>query len=190
MSTQILNFKKLEVVGATKEEALANAPFEIMGDATQAYKLWTKKQDGAITEDMKKQFMINYLKNHSKNIAGVGFSITVEPAVADTRQRPYTFHDVSNKEGARAWKQVYDIYENKGTVEKPIKGKYLGQADTTKTVSKNVGKELYTMDGFKGNMVCYVAKKCVKGEPIAWTAEYTPSKSAKVGTYIVFGIER
>lgn len=190
MNTQILNFKKLEVVGATKEEALANAPFQIMGDATQAYKLWEKKQTGLITDDMKKTFMLNYLEKKSKNIEGVGFSITVESAVADTRERPYTFHDVKNEEGTRKWKQVYDLYENVGTSAKPVKGKYLGEAETTKTVSKNTGKKLYTEQDFKGNIVCYVSRKCVKGEPIAWTAEYTPSKSTKPGKYIVFGIEK
>ena len=42
--TQIMNFKRMEVTGATKDEALAKAPFDIMGDATQAYKIWKKKQ--------------------------------------------------------------------------------------------------------------------------------------------------
>ena len=42
--TQFLNFKAIEVTGSTKEEALAKAPFDIMGDATQAYKIWKKKQ--------------------------------------------------------------------------------------------------------------------------------------------------
>ena len=35
--TQIMNFKRMEVTGATKDEALAKAPFDIMGDAIQAY---------------------------------------------------------------------------------------------------------------------------------------------------------
>ena len=44
METKVINFKKLEVTGATKEEALAKAPFQIIGDATQAFKNWKKKQ--------------------------------------------------------------------------------------------------------------------------------------------------
>ena len=39
-----VNFQKLEVSGSTKAEALENAPFGIMGDATQAYKNWRAKQ--------------------------------------------------------------------------------------------------------------------------------------------------
>lgn len=190
MNTQILNFKKLELVGATKEEALANAPFEIIGDATQAYKLWEKKQTGVITDDMKKHFMLNYLEKKTKNVEGIGFSITVESAVVDTRERPYTFTDVKNEKGTRKWKKVYDIYENVGTEKNPVKGKFLAQADTTKSVSKKVGKEFYTTNDFKGNMVCYVSHACVEGEPVAWTAKYTPSSGTKSGKYIAFGIER
>ena len=50
MTQQYLNFKKLEVVGATKEEALAKAPFHIMKDATQKFKNWKKAQTQGITD--------------------------------------------------------------------------------------------------------------------------------------------
>ena len=75
--TQIMNFKRMEVNGATKEEALAKAPFDIMGDATQAYKIWRKKQVNGVTDSDKKQFMLDYLSKKSKNCAGVGFSLTL-----------------------------------------------------------------------------------------------------------------
>ena len=81
-------FKRMEVSGATKEEALAKAPFDIMGDATQAFKLWKKKQLNGVTDSDIKQFMLDYLNKKSKNVAGVGFAITLESAVADTRERP------------------------------------------------------------------------------------------------------
>ena len=48
MSTTILNFKKVEVVAASREEAVAqveNAYFHINGDATQAFKNWKQKQE-------------------------------------------------------------------------------------------------------------------------------------------------
>ena len=97
--TQIMNFKRMEVNGATKEEALAKAPFDIMGDATQAYKIWRKKQVNGVTDADKKEFMLEYLAKKSKNCAGVGFSITIESAVADTRERPYKIEDVKNDKG-------------------------------------------------------------------------------------------
>ena len=75
--TQFLNFKVMEVTGATKEEALNKAPFDIMGDATQAYKLWKKKQVNGVTEADKKMFMLDYLNKKSKNVTGVGFAISL-----------------------------------------------------------------------------------------------------------------
>ena len=50
MATQVLNFQKLEVCAFTKEEAKAQLPFEVMKDATQAYKNWKKNHEGGITE--------------------------------------------------------------------------------------------------------------------------------------------
>ena len=32
-------------------------------------------------------------------------------------------------------------------------------------------------------------KKCVDGQAIVARANYTPSKSSRIGTYLVFGIE-
>ena len=186
---QIMNFKRMEVTGVSKEEAFAQAPFAIAGDATQAYNRWLKENPSASDSDVK-QFMIDYLAKKSKNVAGVGFSITEESAVADTRERPYTIHDNKNTSGARKYKTIYQIYENLGTSEKPVKGKLLKEVDTTKTDSKNVGKSMWADEGFKGNVVCYYTKQVIEGEAIAWTGEYTPSKSSRVGTYVVFGIER
>jgi hypothetical protein len=53
MSTQILNFKKVEIVAANVEEAKAIMEenyFNFMGDATQKYKNWKEKQGGAVTD--------------------------------------------------------------------------------------------------------------------------------------------
>ena len=107
----MMNFKKVEVTGATKEEALEKAPFEIMGDATQAYKTWRKKQLNGVTEADKKQFMLDYLDKKSKSVAGVGFVITEESAIADTRERPYRVLDVKNEKGARKYVTVYQIID-------------------------------------------------------------------------------
>ena len=181
--TQIMNFKRMEVNGATKEEALAKAPFDIMGDATQAYKIWRKKQVNGVTDSDKKQFMLDYLAKKSKNCAGVGFSITLESAVADTRERPYAIHDVKNEKGTRKYKTVYQIVD-KAT------GAVLAETSETKAKAKEIAKALYTEKGFKGNLVCTYTKQVLDGEPTAFTVEYTPSKSARVGSYLIFGIER
>ena len=180
---QIMNFKRMEVNGATKEEALAKAPFDIMGDATQAYKIWRKKQVNGVTDADKKEFMLEYLAKKSKNCAGVGFSITIESAVADTRERPYKIEDVKNDKGARKYKTIYQIID-KAT------GAVIAQTDETKAKAKEIAKTLYTDKGFKGDLICTYTKQVVDGEPTAFTATYTPSKSSRVGSYLVFGIER
>ena len=181
--TQIMNFKRMEVNGATREEALAKAPFDIMGDATQAYKIWRKKQVNGVTDSDKKQFMLDYLNKKSKNCAGVGFSITLESAVADTRERPYRIDDVKNEKGTRKYKTVYQIMDR-------ATGAVLAETSETKAKAKEIAKALYTEKGFKGNLICTYTKQVIGGEPTAFTTEYTPSKSSRIGSYLVFGIER
>ena len=180
---QIMNFKRMEVNGAPKEEALAKAPFDIMGDATQAYKIWRKKQVNGVTDADKKEFMLEYLAKKSKNCAGVGFSITIESAVADTRERPYKIEDVKNDKGARKYKTIYQIID-KAT------GAVIAQTDETKAKAKEIAKALYTDKGFKGDLICTYTKQVVDVEPTAFTATYTTSKSSRVGSYRGCGIER
>ena len=181
--TQFLNFKVMEVNGATKEEALEKAPFDIMGDATQAYKIWKKKQVNGVTESDKKQFMLDYLAKKSKNVTGVGFSITMESAVCDTRERPYRINDLKNESGARKYKTVYRW------IDKDTK-KLVVETDTTKADAKIAIKNEYSNNGYKGNAVLVMDKKCVEGQAVVAEAFYTPSKSSRCGSYIVFGIER
>ena len=180
---QIMHFNRREVNEATKEEALAKAPFDIMGDATQAYKIWRKKQVNGVTDADKKEFMLEYLAKKSKNCAGVGFSITIESAVADTRERPYKIEDVKNDKGARKYKTIYQIID-KAT------GAVIAQTDETKAKAKEIAKAPYTDKGFKGDLICTYTKQVVDGEPVAFTAKYEPSKNSRPGEYTVFGIEK
>lgn len=181
--TQIMNFKRMQVTGATKDEALAKAPFDIMGDATQAYKIWEKKQTNGITEADKKQFELEYLAKKSKNVAGVGFYITEKAAVADTRERPYRIEDVVNESGARKYKTTYQLIDKET-------GSVIAETSETKAKAKELAKALYTDKGFKGDITCIYTKQVEVGEAVAFTASYTPSKSTRVGTYRVFGYER
>lgn len=179
---QIMNFKRMEVSGATKEEALANAPFGIQGDATQAYRNARKAARGTWTDADTKQFMLDYLSKKSKNLPGVGFFLTVESAVADTRERPYSIKDVKNEKGARKYVTIYQLIDR-------ATGTVIAQTDETKAKAKELAKALYTEKGFKGDIICNYTKQVAEGEPTAFTVEYTPSKSSRPGRYIVFGIE-
>jgi hypothetical protein len=179
---KIMNFKRMEVTGATKEEALESAPFGIQGDATQAYRNARKAHTGAWTDSDTKEFMLNYLAKKSKNLPGVGFSITIESAVADTRERPYVIGDLKNEQGARKYKTVYRWVDDET-------GKVISETDSTKADAKAAIKTLYTEGSYRGNAHLVMDKKCVEGQAVVATAKYTPSKSSRVGTYLVFGIE-
>jgi hypothetical protein len=178
---KFLNFEVVELAGPTKEEAYKQAPFYISGDATQAYKKWEEKQEGVITDAMKKEFYINYLKKKNNIAPGAGFAITVQSAVKDSRQRPYTVHDVKNEKGKRKWKTTYEFIDKETGVK-------LGSTQETKAKAKELVKELYKK-GLKHNVICTYTKQVSEGEAVAFTADYTPSKSTCVGKYIAFGVK-
>ena len=171
------NFKKVEVKGYTKEEALSQAPFQIMRDATQAWKQAGKP----ITEKELNAFCADYLAKHTKFIANAGCAITFEAASADTRERPYTIVDIKNEKGKRAYKTGIQAID-----------KATGEVKFTnfegKVKAKEQAKELYKK-GFKGDLICRYVKEVVEGETGAFEVKYTPSKSAKIGKYICFGVE-
>ena len=173
----VVNFKRVELMGSTKEEALAKAPFNIMGDATQAYKNWKKTADASSDVN---DFYRKYLTEKSKNVAGVGFSITIDPAVLDNRKRPCKIEDVKNEKGKRKYATVLELRDDKtGTV--------LGKVAGIKSNAKDLTKKLYK-DGFKGNLTAVYSKQVAEGEPKAFTAKYAPSKGSHAGTYVVFGV--
>ncbi len=61
--------------------------------------------------------------------------------------------------------------------------------DVAKQANKELAKELYTKKDYTGDVYCKYIKAVVEGEDGAFEVKYTPSKSAKMGTYICFGVE-
>lgn len=176
--TNSVNFKKLEVKGFTKAEAIDQAPYQVIKDATQAWKNIGKPfGDKAL-----KEFCAKYLEKHTKLAAGVGCSITVEAGSADTRDRPYSITDIKNEKGKRKYKTGYQGVN-------PETNETLFINFETKNKAKDVAKELYVKKGYRGDIFCKYIKAVVEGEVGAFEVRYTPSKSAKMGTYIVFGVE-
>lgn len=171
------NFKTVELKGYTKADALNEAPFQVIKDATQAW-----KNAGKPTMDKAlKEFCAEYLQKHTKMAAGIGCSITFEAGSADTRERPYSFTDIKNEKGKRKYKTGYQGID-------AATGKILFTNFKTKQDAKDEAKKLY-LNGFKGNIYCKYVKQVVEGEVGAFEVKYTPSKSAKMGTYIAFGVE-
>lgn len=176
-------FTRIEVTGTTKKEALDKAPFAIMGDATPAYKLWLKKQNiEKLTENDIKDFQLEYLNKKSKLTPGIGYYITKVSAVENSRERPYSIEDVKNELGRRKFKTVYRWIDD-ATKETVV------ETDTTKADAKAALKKAYTK-GYKGNATLYILKTVKEGQEIAARAKYTPSKSSRLGEYIVFGVEK
>lgn len=207
---QMNNFKNVEVVGATKEEAFANTPFtapiEYWVNATAAFNNWRKKQTGAVTEAMVKQFKADYLA--SKKVApGAAAYIVVESAVKNTRERSYTIEDIKN-EGTRKAAKVFQLIDD-------ATGKVLAETEATevpmvdengvaildkdgnprmrisaetKARAKELGRELYS-NGYTGDLHCDMTKQVIKGQRTVFRMRYTPSKNTKPGVYQVFGYE-
>ena len=179
-----MNFKRMEVMGATKNDAMAKAPFNILGDATAAFRNWKEKHPDGYTDSDVKQFMLDYLAGpKSKNTPGNGFSITLESAVTDNRTRPYTITDNQNKNSKHRYKMTYQIVDKNTHA-------ILAETNETKAKAKELVKDLYVNKGYKGDAECIFTKQVIEGEKIAFDCSYTPSKGTRPGRYLVFGIER
>lgn len=160
--------------GASKEVAaeIANFPYEVKFDATQAW----KKAHVNPGFDVR-AFAKEYAEKKIKGAKGVGFVITVEAAVEDKRERPYKEVNEATT-GRRKWKTNYAIFNEEG--------KLIGSADKKEQASK-LAKELIKTE--RQNLTCKVSKKVVEGQDTAFKLEYTPTKGAKDGNYIFFALE-
>ena len=176
-------FKRVEVVGASKEEALAKAPFETpdFKNATQKYNNWREKQTGAITDSDIKQFMHDYLAENTKFAPGVGCYIVLDAASKDTRKRPYVYESIKG-EGTRKWKTFHVWRDDETGVE-------VCSVDTTKAKAAEAMKKMYSDKNYKGNVSCHLEKRVVEGSPVEAKMKYAPSKSAANGRYLCFGVE-
>lgn len=162
--------------GFSKEEARENVgfPFEAKFDATQAYKKAQKELDFNL-----KTFAREHVNKKVKGASNVGFVIVVDPAVEDVRTRPYK-EEVIATDGKRKYKTQYQVF----TV---ADNRLLGSADKKDEASK-LAKTLMSED-VKEDLEIRLAKVVVEGQPIAAKLTYAPTKGAKEGSYIFFGLE-
>jgi putative NIF3 family GTP cyclohydrolase 1 type 2 len=190
------NFRKIEAKAFTKDEAIAQAPFAILRDATQAWKNAGKPMLASLNE-----FIAEYLKKHTKSAPGTGCIITVESGVADSREKPYKITDVVNEvvtgtvmreNKETGVKEEVETTKRKFTTTYVVvdndTNEIIDKSQCTKAEAKKRLAELY-QTGYKGNATCYYTKEVTDGEPRAFTAEHTPSINAKLGSYLLFGIE-
>ncbi len=193
--------KVVECKGFTKEEALNKVEtFTTDFNATTA---WNNAGKPTVGTPAFKSFCAEYLKKKTKANKGIGCYIVLESGVADSRNNPYKVISIPTTQ-ARKFKRVYQIVEAEVKVKEEkvlmedgsetIKlipslnsvGVVVGEADK-KSEAEALMKEFISQN--RRDYFINIINKCVEGEPIAAYGVYTPSVSAKQGTYIAFGIE-
>jgi hypothetical protein len=171
-------FKKFEVIGTTKDEAIKNAkPLNLRVDATQAWKKWSK--ENPTNEDNVKEWMKEYLKKKKFTMPNDGAYIVLQPAIVDSRERPY-------KEN----KPKYDARTH--TFERV----YVGRAQDTNTevfavkTSKEAiaaAKEFVTDEHVGVNI--YVEAKVKEKNSLYTQIDYVPSKGTQPCKLLCFGFQ-
>lgn len=188
-----------ECQGYTKEEAFAglrfdpNSPLIKGANATQAWNLAGRPTIGTTKF---KQFIVEQLADKTKFEPGYGIHIVMDASVEDKRKRPYTV--LNNKTiGTREWKFKYQIREDSIICENiegddysdvsitvAERGMVVAESDS-KAEALEIAKQL-TSQTHKDYSI--VAIKVPDKSPISAFVLYTPSKNAKVGTFIACGI--
>lgn len=189
-----------ECQGYTKEEAFAslkfnpNSPLIKGANATQAWNLAGRPTVGTTRF---KQFVVEQLADKTKFAPGYGIHIVMDSNIEDKRKRPYSV--INNKTiGTREWKFKYQIREdliNFDTIEYDDgcedinitvaeRGMVVEECDS-KAEALEIAKRLTTQNHKNYSIV---AIKVPDKSPISAFVLYTPSKNAKVGTFIACGI--
>ena len=188
-----------ECQGYTKDEAFAslkfnpNSPLIKGANATQAWNLAGRPMIGTTKF---KQFVVEQLADKTKFAPGYGIHIVMDSNVEDKRKRPYSV--INNKTiGTREWKFKYqiredlidfNIIESDGDEDAIItvaeRGMVIEECDS-KAEALEIAKRLTTQNHKNYSIV---AIKVPDKSPISAFVLYTPSKNARVGTFIACGI--
>lgn len=177
METNVI-FKKFEVIGATKDEAIAEAaPMNLMVDATLAYNKWAK--ENVTSEAAVKEWMKDYLLKKKFNRPNMGAYIVLQKAVTDKRERPYQVE-----------KPKYDV-----RTHTPIRT-YVGRAQdtgeevfTVKTSkeAEQAAKE-FVIDNHIGVDITIETRMKEKNS-LYEKVNYVPSKGTQPAKLMVFGYQ-
>lgn len=201
-----------ECKGFTKEEAFAHLKFNPNSPVipgTNATQSWNKAGRPNVNTMEFRRFVAQQLEEKTKNQPGYGIHIVLDPPIKDVRRRPYTV--INNKAtGTREWKFVYCIREDILNVNLSPKhtldenGDIIISNEETKEISVTepgliveiCDSKAEALDKMKELITathkCYsiLAMKIPDIAPIAAFGLYTPSASAKEGTFIACGINK
>ena len=168
--------KKFEIVAFSKDEAKQKAKEMGLNVVSEVTQTWKNKKSPVSDKDMYNFAIDIFSKKRLNDVEGVGLMITIDPANADTRERPYQINSFKN-EGKRHTKRVVEIRSEKN-------GTLLGVAENKKEAEK-VAKALITK--YREDVIATVVYKVIENKDILFKGKYTPSINAKEGKYIVFG---
>ena len=170
-------FKKFEVIGTTKDEAISNAqPLNLRVDATQAYKKWAK--ENATNEDNVKEWMKDYLKKKKFTMPNDGAYIVLQSAVIDSRERPYKVEKPKYDARTHSPEKFYIIRDMTNTE--------VNRAKTSKE-AEAIAKEYVTE--MKESVTINIEWVAKEKNSLFETVKYTPSKGTKNAVLLVFGYE-
>lgn len=183
-----------ECKGFSTQEAFKDLGFEadnplIHSNVTTSWKHAGKPYPGTTAF---KLWAIGVLEKRTKSLPGKGLYITLFNPILDTRKFPYTVINDTTKT-PKKWVRVYQIREDNISLRKdkneasisireegPIVGEYPLKKDAIEKM-----KELTTMNHKSYSLLCV---KIPQENRLAAVCVYTPSRKAKKGKYIAFGI--
>lgn len=171
---QVTVFKKFETIGTTKDAAMKESGLNLRVDATQAYKKWAK--ENVTNEDNVKEWMKDYLKKKKFTMPNDGAYIVLQPAVADSRERPYKVEKPKYDARTHSPEKFYVLRDATNTE--------VGRAKTSKE-AEQAAKE-YVAEYKESVTINYEWVSKEKNSLYA-TVKYTPSKGSQPCKLLVFG---
>ena len=167
-------FRKFETIGTTKDAAMLESGLNLRVDATQAYKKWAK--ENVTNEDNVKEWMKDYLKKKKFTMPNDGAYIVLQPAVADSRERPYKVEKPKYDARTHTPERFY-ILRNAAGAE-------IGRAKTSKE-AEQIAKEYVT--DFKESAFINIEYVTKEKNSLYAEVKYTPSKGSQPCKLLVFG---
>ena len=171
---QMTIFKKFETIGVSKDEAMKNSGLNLRVDATQAYKKWAK--ENVTNEDNVKEWMKDYLKKKKFTMPNDGAYIVLQPAVADSRERPYKVEKPKYDARTHSPEKFYILRDKTGNE--------VGRAKTSKE-AEQIAKEFVA--DFKESVSINIEWVAKEKNSLYATVKYTPSKGSQPCKLLVFG---
>lgn len=169
-----------QVKAFNKEEAAVQVDFNVLGDATQAWKKAGCPLDPKEMQEFCEGYLVSKLKKASP---GNGYIITIKSGVADSKERPYKIENVKNEKGKRKYVTAY-LLKDKAT------NTILDIVTGTKKDAEDVAKDIFASKEYTGEIVAEYIKVVGEGEKNAFKGLHNPSKNTTLGSYYAFGYEK